>query len=334
MQLRRFVPGITLTLCLAAAAVSLQRLEVRFFSQPVLESLVLGILLGLVYRNVVGVGAQFLPGLHFCAKPVLEAAVLLLGATMNLGELVRGGPRLFFAIAVALILTLFISTLIGRYVFGLGKKPATLIAVGNAICGNSAIAAIAPLIGASAAEVAGAVAFTAVLGVGLVLVLPLVIFPLGYFSQNQYGTLVGMTVYAVPQVLAASFPVGEIAGQTATLVKLTRVMFLAPVALFYSLTRHRASASRPTLATFLPWFIVGFLLLAGLRTLALIPTELALLLKEISRLLTVMAMVALGLGVDLRALRAAGPRTIGAVTLSLLFLLAVSSALIKLLHLA
>lgn len=333
------LPGIALAVAISALAIGLQALEIRWLGQPILESLVMAILLGMLWRNVpwpwpgLHTGPRLKPGLDFCAKPVLELAVLLLGGTMNLGAILAAGPRLLIAVVLAVTLALAVSTLLARRLFGLPRNPATLIAVGNAICGNSAIAAVAPLIGASPAEVAGAVAFTAVLGVGLVIALPLVILPLLHFTHGQYGVLVGLTVYAVPQVLAASFPVSDLAGQTATLVKLTRVLMLAPVALFYSLTGQKSSGRAPTLKQLIPWFVAGFLLMAALRTFGVIPTSAATVLKEVSRLLTVAALAALGLSVDVRALRAAGARTTGAVSVSLLFLLVLSILLIRLLHL-
>jgi len=333
MRLRRFLPGAALSAALAGLAWGLQALEGRWFGQPPLEALVIAILLGMAWRNTFQVGPRTGPGLELCAKQVLEVAVLMLGATMNLRELMAGGPVLLLSVAMVVCLSLQAGTLLGRQVFRLKRTAATLIAVGNAICGNSAIAAVAPLIGASACEVASAVAFTAVLGVGMVLLLPHAILPLFHLSDAQYGVLVGMTVYAVPQVLAASFPVSELAGQMATLVKLMRVLMLGPVALWYSLTRRSAEARKLGAGQLLPWFIAGFLLLSGLRTLGIIPATLAAALKETSRLLTVVSMAALGLGVDLRALRAAGPRTTGAVSLSLLFLLLLSVALIKALRL-
>ena len=100
---------------------------------------------------------------------------------------------------------------IGR-ALGLNPRLATLIACGNAICGNSAIAAVAPVIGADQEDVASSIAFTAVLGVIVVLTLPLLV-PLLGLDDFQYGALAGMTVYAVPQVLAATFPVGRLAAR-------------------------------------------------------------------------------------------------------------------------
>jgi uncharacterized membrane protein YadS len=105
-----------------------------------------------------------------------------------------------------------------------------LVACGNSICGNSAIAAVAPVIGADGEDVAASIAFTAVLGVVVVLLLPFLA-PLLHLSGLQYGVLAGLTVYAVPQVLAATAPLGMVAVQMGTLVKLVRVLMLGPVVL-------------------------------------------------------------------------------------------------------
>ena len=335
------LPGILLAAALGAVAVGLHALEARFFAHPPLEALVLALLLGVLFRQIVGSIPRCLPGQSYCAKQLLELAVLLLGATMDLRQVLAGGPRLLLAVALVVCVSLFGSALLAQRVFALPRKPSLLIAVGNAICGNSAIATVAPLIGASTAEVAGAIAFTALLGVGLVLLLPSAITLLG-LSHNQYGVLVGMSVYAVPQVLAASYPVSEIAGQSATLVKLIRVLFLAPVAVYFALREGLQNTStsagspdrkRLALAQLVPWFIAGFLVLSTLRSIGLIPVAAAAWIKEGSRLLTVLGMAALGLAVDMHALRIAGRRTAGAVLASLLLLLLLSYALIRVLHL-
>lgn len=335
------LPGILLAAALGGVAIGLHALEARFFAHPPLEALVLALLLGVLFRQIVGSIPRCLPGQSYCAKQLLELAVLLLGATMDLRQVLAGGPRLLVAVALVVFVSLFGSALLAQRVFALPRKPSLLIAVGNAICGNSAIATVAPLIGAGTAEVAGAIAFTALLGVGLVLLLPSAITLLG-LSHNQYGVLVGMSVYAVPQVLAASYPVSEIAGQSATLVKLIRVLFLAPVAVYFALREGLQNTSTSTgspgrkrlaLAQLVPWFIAGFLVLSTLRSIGLIPVAAAAWIKEGSRLLTVLGMAALGLAVDMHALRIAGRRTAGAVLASLLLLLLLSYALIRVLHL-
>jgi uncharacterized integral membrane protein (TIGR00698 family) len=227
---------------------------------------------------------------------------------------------------------------------------ATLIACGNSICGNSAIAAVAPVIGANGEDIAASIAFTAVLGVIVVLTLPLTV-PLLHLSGLQYGALAGLTVYAVPQVLAATAPVGPLAVQLGALVKLVRVLMLGPVVLVLSLLTRRqrdetdepppylTAGDRPKpdklpVYKLVPWFIVGFLVLAAIRSAEVIPEAVWLPVAAAANLLTVISMAALGLGTDLRRVAKAGGRVTAAVTLSLLMLSAISLGLIRLLGLA
>ncbi len=224
------------------------------------------------------------------------------------------------------VLGIAASMTIGR-LLGLPPRLAILVACGNSICGNSAIAAVAPVIGAQADEIAAAIALTAVIGVGVVLGLPLLI-PLLHYSFYQYGVLAGMTVYAVPQVLAATFPVSALSGQVGTLVKLVRVLMLGPVVVFFGLRAGAAAAKRPALHKLVPWFIIGFLVLATLRSLGVVPNAASRPVTLLAGFLTVVAMAALGLGVDVRVLARVGARVTLAVTGSLAVLLVVSLVLI------
>ena len=202
----------------------------------------------------------------------------------------------------------------------LPAKVATLIAVGSSVCGNSARAALAPVIDATAEDIASAMAWTAVLGVLVGLVLPLLI-PVLALSVYQYGVLAGMTIYAVPQVLAATVPVSAISGQIGTLVKLVRVLLLGPVIVIFSLTHHTAgSVCHLTFGRLVPWFVVGFVTLAAACSMGILPPMPAEVLREMSCWLTVAAMVALGLEVQLQAVRRIGAMVAVTVVLSLLVL--------------
>jgi uncharacterized integral membrane protein (TIGR00698 family) len=253
----------------------------------------------------------------------------LLGASITFGAIAASGVTLLAAIVTVVLLTLAASFAISRSL-GLSVRLSILIACGNSICGNSAIAAVAPAIGASTDDIASSISFTAVLGVVVVLGLPLLI-PLLSLSETQYGILAGMTVYAVPQVLAATIPAGLVATQVGTLVKLVRVMMLGPVVAFIAIAgrglRNSGTSSARAKNNFfavVPWFIVAFFLLAALRSLALIPDGAIVPLKKLASILTVLSMAALGLGVDLRIIGEVGGRVTAAVTLSLLFLLGLS----------
>jgi uncharacterized integral membrane protein (TIGR00698 family) len=219
-----------------------------------------------------------------------------------------------------------------------------LVACGNSICGNSAIAAVARVIGADGADVAASIAFTAVLSVAVILGLPLVGHAL-HMSPLRYGALTGLTVYAVPQVLAAAAPFGGLAVQMGTLVKLVRVLMLGPVCLLLSMhvLRLRKTADGPApdmtagersrpgwspIHHLVPWFILGFLALAALRSLGVVPGALLAAAGTLSAQLSVVAMAALGLSVDISSVRRAGGRVIATVVLSLLSLIVIGLALL------
>jgi uncharacterized integral membrane protein (TIGR00698 family) len=194
---------------------------------------------------------------------------------------------------------------------------------------------VAPVIDADSDDVVSSIAFTAVLGVLVVMLLPVVDHAL-QMSDRSFGVLTGLTVYAVPQVLAATAPISALSGQVGTLVKLVRVLMLGPVVLALALFAGGGETSEgarrrklPPVHHLAPWFIVGFLALITLRSLDLIPAEAIEPASVASRYLTIVSMAALGLGVDVRHVAAAGPRVIAVVTMSVLMLACVSIALIR-----
>src|SRR5476649_1091354 len=178
----------------------------------------------------------------------------------------RAGLPLLASIVGVVIAAIVTGVAIGR-ALGLSSTHALLVACGNAICGNSAIAALASVLGAKKEEVASAIAYTAVLGVVVILGLPYLA-PIFGLNDYQYGILAGLTVYAVPQVIAAAYPVSLLAGHTATLVKLVRVLMLGPLVVVLSLRRRRVDAALAQTGwrELLPWFVVGFMIAGAMRS--------------------------------------------------------------------
>ena len=330
---RTIRPGVMLCLLVTLAAIGLTSIERDLIGHVWLEPLVLAILLGAAVRTAWTPDARFKAGIDFSAKMLLEVAVVLLGASVSAATLSSLGVGFVLGIFALVALAIVVSFGVGR-ALGLNARMALLVACGNAICGNSAIAAVAPVIDADGKEVAASIAFTAVLGVIVVLALPL-LGGLIHLNGLQYGALAGLTVYAVPQVLAAAAPFGAVATQTGTVVKLVRVLMLGPVILALSLIfRDRApGAAKPGLSRLLPWFIIGFLIMIGLRSFDLIPQAALAPMAAASGLLTVVAMAALGLQTDIRAVARAGGRVVVAVILSLGALVVLALALIRLLGL-
>ncbi|MCT2398733.1 YeiH family protein [Novosphingobium mangrovi (ex Huang et al. 2023)] len=342
-QGRRLLPGIGLCVVVTLAAEVASRAEEAIFGQAWIEPLVLAILIGTAVRTVWTPSARWFPGIGFSAKLLLEIAVVLLGLSVSAATIMAAGPALLACIAAIVFVAIGISFGVGR-MLGLSKRMAILVACGNSICGNSAIAAVAPVIGADGDDVAASIAFTAVLGVAVVLGLPLIGHALD-MSALGYGALAGLTVYAVPQVLAAATPFGSVAIQMGTLVKLVRVLMLGPVCLVLAMVTpglreetdepaphvtagERPARGRPPIHHLVPWFIIGFLVLVAFRSFGWVPQVLLAPASTAATLLTIVSMAALGLGVDVRTVARAGGRVTVTVIASLLALGGISMVML------
>lgn len=348
-RLARIVPGVLLCMGITGISIGLQNFEAQLFGRVWLEAVVIAILLGTAVRTLWTPTELWRAGIEVSAKTLLEIAVVLLGATISGGMVLGAGLAVFAAIVGAVGITICVSYTIGR-LFKLPHRLALLIACGNSICGNSAIAAVAPVIGADGEEIASSIAFTAVLGVIVVIGLPLLAAAM-HMTPRAFGMFAGLTVYAVPQVLAATAPAGLFSTQVGTLVKLMRVLMLGPVILVISIlgrrhryeadeggphtaADHRPAYGRALFYRLVPWFIIGFIALIALRTAGLIPQATLAQVNLLATFLTIVSMAALGLGVDVRVVARLGARVTLVTTLSLAVLGAIALMLIDVLRLS
>jgi uncharacterized integral membrane protein (TIGR00698 family) len=331
----RRLPGLALVIAVSAFAWVAERLLTAAVGHPTLEAIVLAILIGATVRAFWTPPGQFAPGIAFAAGTLLEISIVLLGFGADLQQFIRAGLPLVASIVGVVVAAIFTGVVIGRSL-GLSSVHALLVACGNAICGNSAIAALAPVLGAKKEEVASAIAYTAVLGVVVILGLPFLA-PLFGLNDYQYGILAGLTVYAVPQVIAAAYPVSILAGQTATLVKLVRVLMLGPLVVALSVWRRRANArlaagaaaTRAGIGELLPWFVVGFMIAGAIRSADAVSIPFADSARDSARALTVLAMAALGLNVDIGAIRKVGPKVALTVTGSLAVMVTIALVIVR-----
>lgn len=321
----RILPGLAICTLVAGAAYMVAHIQHALFGAGLLEPLVFAIIIGILIRTLFSERSSWKPGICFSSKTLLEIAIVLLGASISFATIRNAGLTVIVSVAAIVTLSIYVSFAVAR-LLGLSPRLAMLIACGNSICGNSAIVAVAPVIEASSDEVASALAFTAVLGVACVLLLPLLYFYAG-LGAAQYGAIAGMTVYAVPQVLAAAAPAGLVAVQTGTVIKLLRVLMLGPVIFTLGILQGKAARRAGRTSenrNLVPWFMIGFVLVVIVRSLGLIPMDLVTILLTISSGLTVIAMAGLGLSVDIRAVASAGGRVILASSISLLLLITLS----------
>jgi uncharacterized integral membrane protein (TIGR00698 family) len=312
---RLLLPGL-----LVAAAVGLAARAVATVAPPWVGEIFLAVLLGIAVGVLVR-APRFAPGFRFAVVRLLRIGVALLGARLTVTAIAEIGLGAVLLVVVVIALALAITLLAGR-AFGVPAPLALLIGVGTAICGNSAIVATAPVIGAETRHVSVAVATITVFGMLAVLTYPLIGSALR-LPDDVFGTWAGVAVNDTSQVVAASFSYSDPAGDVAVVVKLVRNAAIAPVLLLIGAlwATYSARASgvagaarrRVRLRDAVPLFALGFVGMAVLASAGLLAPivggrSLAEWAGEVSKVLLLVAVAAIGLGTSPAVLRATGPR--------------------------
>lgn len=322
------LPGSALALGLAVASYWLATLP----GLKVMGALTVALLVGILWRAVAGLPAAAVPGTKYTARSILRLGIILMGARLDFGLVVKAGPKVLFL--DVLIIALGIS---GIYWlakrFGVGPKLGMLLAVGSSICGASAVAAAAPVTNAEEDDVTLAVALCGLLGTVGVLFYVLAGPVLG-LTVTQLAIMSGSTLHEVAQVMAAAFTWGTKTGDLGTLVKLTRVVLLAPALVVLGVMTGggvkgmKYSWKEPPI----PWFVIGFLVVGAVGSVGLIPAIAKGWLSNASVFLMVMAMAAMGLNTHLAMVKKAGMSVIYAGLAGFVLLAGISWTVIRVLQ--
>jgi len=227
-------------------------------SPPV--ALALGLALALT------VGNPFPGPTRETTRYLLRACVVLLGFGLNLNDVYRAGRDGLLFTVLTIVGTLVLGYLVGRFL-KVRDKTSTLISSGTAICGGSAIAAVGPAINADSDEMSVSLGTIFVLNSIALFLFPLIGVSLG-MSQNQFGTWSAIAIHDTSSVVGASAAYGQEALATATIVKLTRALWIAPVALLFAVIYRSGSDDSTGKKIDVPWFILLFLLATVFRTYA------------------------------------------------------------------
>ena len=326
---RAVAPGVGAAVALAVVA----RLLTGFLPSIVAEVTV-AILLGVIVAALVGTRLEpFDRGLAFTAQRVLRLGIILLGARLSLAEIARIGPPALGLIMITMAASFAVVLLVARLVRVEGRL-AVLIAVGSAVCGNTAIVATAPVIGAKARDVAYAVATITLFGTLAVFLYPSIGRALAV-DETSFGLWSGVAVHDTSQVIATSAGFGPAALDVATVVKLIRNALMAPLllliaAVWAARTPEVSGSVRRGVRRAVPLFVLGFLALAALRTVGVIGPEGAAALDSVARACILVALAAVGLSIRLVDLRGTSwrPLAVGfsvAITVGILSLLAITT---------
>ncbi len=331
------IPGLLVVTAIAFPAWALGKLV------PVIGGPVFGIIIGMLLAFAKR-PEKLEQGIKFTSKYILQLSIILLGFEMNLFNIFKVGGQSLAVMVFTLTSSFITAYLVGK-AMKLDSSTTVLIGVGTSICGGSAIAATAPVIGAKDQEVAHAISTIFLFNVMAVFIFP----PLGHLiglSDFGFGMWAGTAINDTSSVVAAGAAWSSAAGNNtalgfATIVKLTRTLMIVPITLVlavYTTRKLRAKASADTAASgstgnlsiikIFPWFVLGFVLTAILNTFLPIPDSTSHLLVEIGKFMIVMAMTAIGLNTNIKKLLTNGIRPIG-LGLSCWFVVAAVSLIVQ-----
>lgn len=304
---KKNVPGIFLCLVLAIPAWYLGRIF------PLAGGPVLGILLGMLVANlnIPTFPKHTKAGIGISSKKILQIAIVLFGFQMNLSLIISLGSQAILLILFSAAMALFTALFVGR-LLGIEGEDQTLIGVGTAICGGSAIAAVSPILQAKEASVARAISIIFLFNVIAAFAFPAIGHLLA-MTDLRFGMWAGAAINDTSSVVAASFSYSDDAGAVAMVVKLTRTLLIIPFCFVLSIRQAKkmpdANVKFQMGKTF-PWFVLGFFCASLIRTSGIVPESATIFWGNMGRFLIVIAMVAIGLNCNIRELFGKGKKPI------------------------
>lgn len=324
--------GFALAFSVAAAGFGLAKLPYLSIMGP----LSLALLIGIVWRAGLGVPERAWSGIKFSSRPLLRSGIVLMGARLDYGVLLAAGPKI-----LGIALTVIAVTITGMYALGrrlgLSRELGMLMAVGTGICGASAVAAASTVTRANEEDTTLAVAMMGLLGTAGVFFY-IAVGGMLSMTPRELGVLTGGTLHEVAQVVAAAFTWGTVSGDMGTMVKLTRVVLLAPALVLVGWYWRRISAHDTGNAGFsfanppVPYFVMGFLAVGGLNSLGTFSPGVQSALTQASIALMAIAMAAMGLATDMAQIRRAGMPAVTVGVVGFIGLVALVFSLIKFLQ--
>ena len=292
-----------------------------------ISALTLGVVLGMLVGNTASprIAAASAPGVTFSKQNLLRLGIILYGLRLTFQDIGRVGLGGVVIDAAVLCSTFALSWFVGTRVLGLDRKTAMLIGAGSSICGAAAVMAAEPVVRGRAEQVTVAVSTVVVFGTLAIFLYPMLYHLNAHYrlisvSPSAYGIFAGSTIHEVAQVVAAGHAISDDAANTAVIAKMVRVMMLAPFLIVLSAYLSRSketgdAVAQDTVANekpqkpgriAIPWFAIGFVAVAGLNSLAILPKPVVSAVTDFDTMILAMAMAALGLTTHVSAIRNAG----------------------------
>lgn len=318
---KKIISGFAACIIVTVTAYLLQNIWI--IKKLNLSTLIIAIILGALIKNTIGISEKFEYGIKFCSKKVLRIAIVMLGFKLSFSQILKIGPKAVIVILVSTTSTILFTNYLGKK-FNLKNNLTTLLSTGISICGAAAIAAVNSIIKSDEEDIAYSIGIITVLGTIFMFVYP-IIFKLFKMNQQIYSIWAGSSIHEVAQVVAAGFAVSNDAGTQATIVKLTRVLFIIPVTIILSLTSSKKDNSKFSFKNIsIPYFVLLFLLVVILNSAIQIPKNTLDLLVKIDGYLMTLAMAGLGLDLSIASMKKVGLKPLYIGIISSLFISLIS----------
>ena len=276
-----------------------------------ISPLVIGIAIGIVFANTLRnkIPQNWLPGVFFSAKTLLRIAIVFYGFRITFQQIASVGLEGLSLSIIMLSSTMIIGILFGMKLLKLDRDTTILIASGSAVCGAAAVLATEDVLKSEPHKTAIAVGTVVLFGTISMFLFP-IMFKSGVLNMDltQFGLYVGSSIHEVAQVVAAGGAIDSVSSDTAVIVKMTRVMLIAPMLLVLGLflAKAKSAITHKKAKLVIPWFAVLFIVVAGFNSLDLLPQPLVSNINIIDTFLLTMAMTALGMETHLAKFKQAG----------------------------
>ncbi len=308
--------GILFVALFTIAAIQIS--QVSFIKALAISPLIIGIVIGMFYANTLRshIPKEWVPGIVFSSKQLLRFAIVLYGFRITFQQIAEVGLAGLTVSVVMLTTTFVLGWWLGVKFFGLDRDTAVLTASGSSVCGAAAVLATEPVLNAEPYKSAVAVGTVVLFGTIAMFTYP-ALYKSGilHMDPSTYGIYVGGTVHEVAQVVAAGGAIGGVAADNAVIVKMTRVMMIAPLLIVLGILVSKgstATAGKKFKVT-IPWFAVWFIVMAGINSFLIdIPSIQPIIhgINELDTFLLTMAMTALGMETSVEKFKQAGAKPV------------------------
>ncbi len=296
------ISGILFVAIFAAAATMIA--NIGAVSALGISPLVVGIVIGIFYANTLHnrIPEAWERGIVFSGKKILRFAIVFYGFRITFQQIAEVGMDGFLVSLIMLSTTFILGTYLGTKVFKMDRDTSMLTASGASVCGAAAVLATEPVLKAQEHKTAVAVSMVVLFGTIAMFLYP-ALYSAGIFdmTHREFGIFVGGTIHEVAQVVAVGGAYGQEASDAAVIVKMTRVIMIAPMLIILGIylsyqTKKSGGDAAGGVTLVIPWFAVYFIGMAGFNSLHLVPQEIVAYINEIDTFLLTMAMTALGMG--------------------------------------